>query len=99
MNIGEDNKRTDIFAGLESLVFFAWQDLEGVGTKVVTLSLEEVGRDNLAPVTVEEGQCSAEGGCGDTPEDGLCDDTSPAGLSLVDGFIGEQTCQMIKLHA
>jgi hypothetical protein len=49
------------------------------------LGLEEVSRDDLAPVTIEEGQGSAEGGCWDTPENGLSNNTSPSGLGIADG--------------
>ena len=56
-----------------------------MGTKVVTLGLEEVGRDDLAAVTIEEGKSGAECGGGDTPEDGLSDNSPPTGLGLVDG--------------
>ena len=53
------------------------------------MSLEEVSGDNLAPVTIEEGKSSGESGGGDTPEDGLGDDATPAGLCLVDGLVEE----------
>lgn len=49
------------------------------------LSLDEAGRDNLAPVTVEEGEGSGEGGGGDTPEHSLGNNTPPARLRFVDG--------------
>lgn len=54
-------------------------------TKVVTLSLEDVGRDDLAPVAVQEGKSRREGRSGDTPENGLGNDTPPTGLSFVNG--------------
>ena len=50
----------------------------------IYLSLQEVGRDDLTPIAIEEGQGGAESGGGDTPEDSLSDDSSPARLSLVD---------------
>ena len=53
------------------------------------MSLEEVSGDNLAPITIEEGKSSGESGGGDTPEDGLGDDATPAGLRLVDGLVEE----------
>lgn len=56
-----------------------------MSTEVITLGLEDVGRNDLGPVAVEEGKSGGEGGRGDTPEDGLSDHTPPAGLSLVNG--------------
>ena len=60
-----------------------------MGTKVVALRLQEVGRDNFTAVAVEEREGSAERGRRDTPEDGLSNNTSPAGLSIADGFVEE----------
>lgn len=57
--------------------------------KVAYLCLEDVRGDDLTPVAVEERQSSAEGRRRDTPEDGLSDDASPAGLRLVDGLVEE----------
>ena len=57
-------------------------------TEVVALSLDKVCGDNFRAVTVEEGKGGAERGSRDTPEDGLRDDTSPAGLGLVCGCDG-----------
>jgi hypothetical protein len=96
-----DKTRTNVFALLVFIALFAWKDLEGVGTEVVTLQrcsrsiyardkenmylgLDEVGRNNLAPVAVEEGKSGAEGRGRDAPEDGLRDDTSPTRLGFVD---------------
>lgn len=53
------------------------------------LSLDEVGRDDFAPVTIEECQGGAERGGGDTPEDSLSDDAPPTGLSLVHSLVEE----------
>lgn len=64
-------------------------DLEGVGTEVVTLGLEQVGGQVLGAVAVEEAERSAEGRSGDTPEGTLGDDVPPAGLGLVDGLVEE----------
>jgi hypothetical protein len=52
-------------------------DPEGVGTEVVTLSLQQVGGQVLGAVTVVEAQCSAERGRGNTPQSTLGDDTVP----------------------
>ena len=73
----------DILAGLKLGVLLSGEDTEGVGTEVVTLSLEDIGGNDLTPVTVQEGKGRREGRSGDTPENGLSDDTPPAGLSLV----------------
>jgi hypothetical protein len=79
----------DVLAGLEAVVFLAGHDTECVGTEVITLSLEEVGRHDLTTVAVEEGKRSAKGRGRDTPENGLSDDATPAGLCLVDGLVEE----------
>ena len=55
-----EEKRTDVLARDEALVLFAWQDEESVSTEVVSLRLQQVGRDNLAPVAVEERQRGGE---------------------------------------
>lgn len=81
--------RTDVLARLEPVVLLAGENTEGVGTEVVTLRLEEVGRDNFTAVAIEEGEGSAEGRCGDTPEDSLGDDTTPSWLSGVYGLVEE----------
>jgi len=75
----------NVFAVLKLGVLFSGEDAEGVGTEVVTLSLDNVGRDDLAPVPVQEGESSRESRSGDAPENGLSDDTPPAGLCLADG--------------
>ena len=76
---------TDVIASLELGVLLARQHLEGVCTEVVTLRLDQVCGDDLRAVTIEEGQRGRERGRRDTPEDGLRDDTAPAGLCLGDG--------------
>jgi hypothetical protein len=48
------------------------------------LGLKKVGWHYLTAVTIKEGQSRTEGRCRDTPKDSLGNDTSPAGLSLVD---------------
>lgn len=58
-------------------------------TVATYLRLEDVGRDDLAAVTVEECKGGGEGRRGDTPENGLCNDAAPTGLSLVDGLVEE----------
>ena len=55
------------------------------------LSLEEVSRDDLGAVAVQEGEGSAESGSGHTPKNGLGDNSSPAGLSLVDGYRNQRS--------
>lgn len=57
--------------------------------KSAHLRLNKIGRDDLAPVTVEECQSSAEGRQRNTPDDALGDDSPPAGLRLVDSLLEE----------
>lgn len=64
-------------------------DAESVGTEVVTLGLEEVGRELLGTVTVVEAKGSAESRSGDTPEGTLADNVSPASLGVVDSLVEE----------
>ena len=59
------------------------KNLEGVGTEVITLSLEKGGGETFGSVTVEEGKGGGESGSGDTPESTLGDDSAPSRLSLV----------------
>jgi len=64
-------------------------DLESVSAEVITLSLEEVGREILGAVSVKPGQSGGES-WGRYPEEcGLGDDVSPAGLRLVDSLVEE----------
>lgn len=53
------------------------------------LRLKDVCRDDLTAVTIEECKGGGEGRRGDTPENSLCNDAAPAGLSLVDGLVEE----------
>lgn len=80
---------TDVLSSLESVVLLAGHNTEGVRTKVVALSLQEVGRDDLTTVAVEEGKSSAEGRSRDSPEDGLGDNATPAWLGGVDSLVEE----------
>ena len=64
-------------------------DAEGVGTEVVTLSLEKIGWEVLRPETVVEGEGSGEGRSWDTPEGTLGDNVTPAVLGSVDGVVEE----------
>lgn len=64
-------------------------DAEGVGTKVVTLSLEQVGGEVSGAVSIVEAQSRAESGGRDTPESTLADDVSPAILGLVNRLVEE----------
>ena len=75
----------DVLISLELGILLSGEDAEGVSTKVVTLSLEDIGGDNLAPVTIQEGKGRREGRSWNTPENSLSDDTPPAGLSFLDG--------------
>ena len=56
---------------------------------VTHLALQQVGGQDLAAVTVEEREGSAEGRKGNAPDDGLGHDAPPAGLRLVDGLVEE----------
>lgn len=66
-----------------------WLDLEGVGTEVVSLGLEEVGWEILGAVTVEPRKCGGETWSWDTDLSGLGNDVSPSWLSLLDGVLEE----------
>jgi hypothetical protein len=66
-----------------------WLDSEGVGTEVVTLSLEKIGWKILGSVSVVERQSGAEGWCWDTPKSTLADNVSPSRLCVVDGLVEE----------
>lgn len=79
----------DVLASRVLVALLAGLDAEGVGTEVVTLSLEEVGGEVLGPVAVKEGQSGAEGGSGHAPESTLGDNVSPAGLGFVNGLVEE----------
>ena len=61
---------------------------DAVKIKWTYLCLKEVRRHNLAPVTIEESQSRAEGGCRDTPKNGLSNDTPPARLRLMNSCYG-----------
>lgn len=74
---------------LEVVVLLAGHDTEGVGAEEVTLSLDEVGGNNSGAVAVEEGESSAMGRDGDTPESRLGSDTTPSGLSLLNSVLEE----------
>lgn len=66
-----------------------WLDSEGVGTEVISLSLEQVGGEVLGAVTIEPVKSSGESWGWDTQESSLGDNVSPAGLSLVDSLVEE----------
>lgn len=79
----------DIFALRVVLVGVLGLDAEGVGAEVITLSLKKVGGQVLGAVAIVEGKRGGKGRCGDTPENGLGADVSPAGLSVVDSLVEE----------
>lgn len=70
-------------------------DSEGVGTEVVTLGLQQVGRQVLSAVTVEPRQSSGEGWGWDTELSSLGNNVSPAGLGLVDSLVEEVIEQQV----
>lgn len=51
-------------------------DPESMRTEVVTLCLEQVGREVLGAVAIVEAECGAESGRWDTPERTLGDNTT-----------------------
>ena len=75
----------DVLVGLELGVLLSREDAEGMGAEVITLGLEDVGGNDLAPVTIQEGESRRESRSGNTPENGLSDDAPPAWLCLRDG--------------
>lgn len=70
-------------------------DAEGVGSEVVTLSLEQVGGKVLGAVSIVEAQGRAESGCRNTPEGSLADYVSPALLGVVNGLCEEFVEQQV----
>jgi len=64
-------------------------DLEGVGTKVITLRLEQVGGQVLGAVPVEPRESGGECRGRYAEESSLGDDVAPAWLRLVDGLVEE----------
>lgn len=75
----------NVLVRLKLGVLLSRKDTESMGAKVVTLSLKNVGGDDLAPVTIQERESRRESRGWDTPENGLSDDAPPTGLCLVDG--------------
>lgn len=75
---------TNILACFEPRVLLPWQNTEGMRTKVIALPLNEIGWENVTAVTVEEGKGCAERREGDSPEDCLSNDASPAWLCFMD---------------
>lgn len=70
-------------------------DVESVSTKVITLSLQQVGGQVLGAVTVEPRQGSGESGSRDTKLGRLGNNLSPAGLGLVDSLVEEVVEQQV----
>ncbi len=66
-----------------------WLDLEGVGTKVISLSLEQVGGEILGTVTVEPAESGAESWGWYSQKSCLGNNISPARLCLVDSGLEE----------
>jgi hypothetical protein len=79
----------DVLARFELGIFFTRKNTERVSTEIVTLSLQKVRRHDLAPVAIKEGKSCAKCRGWDTPENSLSNDTSPARLGLVNGFVEE----------
>ena len=76
----------DILALGKILVGEFGLDTEGVGTKVITLGLEQVGGQVLSAIAIVEAKRGSESGQRDTPESRFADDVSPAILGLVDSL-------------
>ena len=64
-------------------------NLEGVGSKVVTLGLKKVGREVFSAITIKPRQSSTEARSRDTENSSFRNNISPSGLRLVNGFIEE----------
>jgi hypothetical protein len=64
-------------------------DAESVGTEVITLGLQKVGRELLGAVSVVEAEIGSESRSRDTPESALADNVAPAVLSLVNSLVEE----------
>jgi hypothetical protein len=64
-------------------------DLKCVSTEVVSLGLEQVGREILGTVTIEPRESGGESRCWNTEKSSLGNDISPAGLGLVDSLVEE----------
>lgn len=76
---------TNILASFEPRIFLPWEDTEGMRTKVIALTLNDIGWEKITAVAIEEGKGCAECRAGYSPEGGLSNDTSPAWLRFVDG--------------
>lgn len=79
----------DILALGEVLARELGLDAECVRTKIIPLSLQQVGWQVLGAVTIVEAQSSAEGRDRDTPESALADHVPPSALRLLDGVVEE----------
>lgn len=75
----------DVVVLLKPVVLFTRKYTERMGTEIITLALDDIGRKDLAPIAIKECQSRAESGCWDTPENSLSNDTSPARLCVVNG--------------
>lgn len=73
----------------EVLVGVLGLDTEGVGTEVVTLGLQQVGRQVLGAVAVVEAEGSGESRQRNAPESRLADNVAPAALGVVNGLSEE----------
>lgn len=70
-------------------------DLEGMGAEVITLGLEQVGREILRAVSVIEAQGRTESWCGNAPFGALSYNVSPTFLSVMNGFVEEVIKQQV----
>ncbi|EEQ40117.1 hypothetical protein CLUG_04245 [Clavispora lusitaniae ATCC 42720] len=80
---------------LQKVILLAWQDLEGMSTKVVSLSLQQVSWQLSRSVTIVEGQSSRESRNWNTVLNSLTDSRSPALLSLDNSLVEEWVEQQV----
>lgn len=64
-------------------------DSEGMGSEVVSLRLQQIGREIFGTIAVVPSKSRVECRCRDSPKCAFADYISPARLSLVDGFVEE----------
>lgn len=80
---------------LQVVVGLLWNNLEGVGTKVISLGLQQVGWQVGSSVTIVEGESSGESWCWDTVLSSERHSLSPAGLGLGNGISEELVEQQV----
>jgi hypothetical protein len=66
-----------------------WLDLERMGTKVISLCLEQIGREILSTVSIKPAESGAESRSWYAEKGGLRDDVSPTRLRFVNSLVEE----------